>query len=502
MSFAPASPRTDAAVRLAGIHKAFAGVRAIRLATLDLHAGEIHALVGENGAGKSTLIKVITGAHAPDGGTLELFGRPTRLVSPAAGLAAGVAAIYQELALVPAMSVRDNLFLGCEPARGGVIDRAEETRRARGVLAKLGVAIDLEAPVRQLGVAQQQLVEIARALERHARVLILDEPTAALSGHEAGRLFAVLAELRHDGIAVLYISHRLEEVLRIADRTTVMRDGETLGTWPAGALTREQIVEKMVGRPLVDEYPARGGAAIGEVLLAVDSIRGGPVEDVSFIVRRGEILGIAGLVGAGRTELVRLIFGADRRRGGSVSMAGRKVAIGSPRDAIRAGLCLLTEDRKGQGLLLGRAAIESFALPNLARWSRWGWLRLGAERADFARQVAALGLRVAGPWQTAGQLSGGNQQKLLIARWLESAAEAVIFDEPTRGVDVGARYEIYQLIHELARRGAAIVIVSSELGEVLGVCDRILVMREGRISGEVADVAGATQQQLLELAVA
>ena len=490
------------AVRLTGIRKAFPGVQAIRAATLAVLPGEIHALVGENGAGKSTLIKVITGAHRPDGGALELFGVATSLSSPAAGLRAGVAAIYQELSVVPAMSVRDNLFLGCEPARAGIVDRVAETRRARAILSRLGMALDLDAEVRNLGVAQQQLVEIAKALLRAARVLILDEPTAALSGHEAERLFAVLDELRRDGIAVLYISHRLEEVLRLADRTTIMRDGETLGTWPAGSLTREEIIERMVGRPLTEEYPPRGDAAIAEELLAVEGLYGRGVRGVSFAVRRGEVLGLAGLVGAGRTELARLVFGADRRSGGTVRLAGRELALSSPRNAIRAGICLLTEDRKAQGLVLGRSARENFALPNLGRWSRWGWLRLGAERAAFARHVAALGLRVSGERQTAGQLSGGNQQKLLIARWLETQSEVVIFDEPTRGVDVGARYDIYLLIRELARRGKAIVIISSELPEVLGVCDRILVMREGRVTGEITDVAGATQERLLELAVA
>ena len=494
----PAPP----AVRLTGIRKGFPGVQAVRSATLELAAGEIHALVGENGAGKSTLIKVITGAHRPDGGSFELFGAPARLATPAEGLRAGVAAIYQELSLVPAMSVRDNLFLGREPARAGFVDRAAETRRARAVLARLGIVVDLDAEVRTLGVAQQQSVEIAKALEREARVLVLDEPTAALTGHEAERLFAVLGELRRGGIAILYISHRLEEVQRLADRVTVMRDGVTLGTWVAGALDRDEIVEKMVGRPLVDEYPPRGGAAPGEVLLEVERVRGGGVRGVSFAVRRGEVLGLAGLVGAGRTELVRLVFGADRRSGGTIRVAGREVAITSPRDAIRAGICLLTEDRKAQGLLLGRSALENFALPNLGRWSRSGWLQLGRERAAFARHAAALRLQLAGERQAAGQLSGGNQQKLLIARWLETESEVVIFDEPTRGVDVGARYEIYLLIRELARRGKAIVIVSSELPEVLGVCDRVLVMRDGAVSGEVTDVAHATQEQLLALAVA
>jgi ABC-type sugar transport system ATPase subunit len=489
------------AVRLAGIAKAFAGVPAVRAADLELLAGEIHALVGENGAGKSTLIKVITGAHRPDAGTFELAGAPVAFASPAAGLAAGVAAIYQELTLVPAMSVLDNLVLGHEPHRGGRLDRAVARRRAAAVLARLGSEVDLAAEARALGVAQQQLVEIAKALLRSARVLILDEPTAALSGREAERLFAVLRELRRDGIAILYISHRLEEVTALADRVTIMRDGATIGAWPAGALSREAVIERMVGRPLADEYPPRGGAAIGEVLLAVEHVSGGLVRDVSLAVRRGEIVGLAGLVGAGRTELARLVFGADRRTGGTIRVGGRTVAIRSPRDAIRAGICLLTEDRKGQGLLLGRPAIESFSLPSLSRFARFGWLRRAAERAAFARHVAALGVKVSGAAQPAAQLSGGNQQKLLIARWLEADAEVVIFDEPTRGVDVGARYEIYLLIHALARRGKAILLISSELPELLGVCDRILVMRGGRVAGEVADVAAATQEHLMALAI-
>jgi len=497
------SERTGAppAVRVVGLRKSFPGVQAIRSATLDIESGEIHALVGENGAGKSTLIKVVTGAHRADGGAFELFGAPAHLRDPADGLRAGVAAIYQELTLAPAMSVRDNLFLGREPARGGVIDRGREVELAAAVLGRLGVTLDIEAPVRSLGVARQQLVEIAKALLRHARVLILDEPTAALSGHEAERLFAVLTELRASGIAILYISHRLDEVMRLADRVTVMRDGETLGTWPGGALSRDELVEKMVGRPLADEFPPRASAP-GDVLLEIEDLRGGRVGGVSFVVRRGEVVGLAGLVGAGRTELVRLIFGADRRGGGTIKVGGRAVAIASPRDAIAAGICLLTEDRKAQGLLLGRSALENFALPNLGRWARRGWIRSTRERAAFDRHVAALGIRLAGPWQAAGHLSGGNQQKLLLARWLETNSQVVIFDEPTRGVDVGARYEIYALIHELARLGKAIVMVSSELPEILGVCHRVLVMRDGVVTGEIAEPAGATQEQVLALAVA
>jgi ribose transport system ATP-binding protein len=375
-----------------------------------------------------------------------------------------------------------------------------ERERTRTVFERLGVEIDPETPIRDLTVAQQQLVETARALLADARLLIMDEPTAALTPREVERLFAILDELRRSGHGILFISHRLNEVLAIANRVTVMRDGVTLGTWPTAELTRERLIEQMVGRSLDQEFP-KAPAAVGDVLLAVHDLRGGRVRGASFELRRGEVLGIAGLVGAGRTDLARLIFGADRPTGGEIQLDGQAVTIRSPRDAIRNGICLLTEDRKGQGLVLGLSARENFALPNLAHWSARGWIHQRDEDRAFLRYVESLRIRIAGPEQRAQHLSGGNQQKLLVARWLEQAARVVIFDEPTRGIDVGAKYEMYLLMNELAARGKAIVMISSELPEILGMSDRVLVMHDGRVTGELHDVRAASQEQILALAV-
>ncbi len=487
-------------LRLSGIEKSFPGVKAIRTADLDVRAGEIHALVGENGAGKSTLIKVVTGAHAPDAGRIELAGRALRIRGPIDAFRAGVAAIYQEFNLVPGLTARENMFLGREATRAGLCRPGRERRLAHCVMERLDAAIDPDARVADLNIAHQQLVEIARALLADARLLIMDEPTAALTPREVERLFAVLAEMRADGRGVLFISHRLGEVLRIADRVTVMRDGETLGTWETPQLSRERLIELMVGRPLDQEFPART-VGVGHELLTVENLTGGPVHDVSFAVRRGEVLGIAGLVGAGRTELVRLVFGADRPASGRIRLDGRLLAIGSPRDAIASGICLLTEDRKNQGLVLNLPARDNFALGNLDHWSQAGWIDRRSEQSAFARYVESLRIRVAGPDQPAGHLSGGNQQKLLVARWLENDAQVIIFDEPTRGIDVGAKYEMYLLMGELAARGKAIVMISSELPEILGMSDRVLVMHAGRVTGEITDVAAATQERILELAV-
>ncbi len=500
-------------LRLTGIEKSFPGVQAIRSADLDVRAGEIHALVGENGAGKSTLIKVVTGAHQPDAGTIEMPGAaaavaaaaatragPLRITDPGEARRAGVAAIYQEFNLVPALTVRENIFLGCELSRRGFCRRREERKRAHAVLGRLDASIDTETRAGDLHVANQQLVEIARALQADARLLIMDEPTAALTPREVGRLFVVLADLREHGAGILFISHRLDEVLRIADRITVMRDGRALGTWPRADLTRERLIELMVGRPLDKEFPPRA-VTPGQDLLVVEDLRGGPVRGVSFAVKRGEVVGIAGLVGAGRTELARLIFGADLPAGGRVFLAGWPIKIRSPREAIRAGVGLLSEDRKGQGLVLKLSARENFALGNLEHWARRGWIDQHEERSAFLRYVTRLNIRVSSPHQTAEHLSGGNQQKLLVARWLENDAQLLIFDEPTRGIDVGAKYEMYMLMNKLAERGKGILMISSELPEILGMSDRILVMHDGRITGEIRDVAAATQEQILALAV-
>ena len=488
-------------IRLEGIEKSFPGVKALRSARIDVRAGEIHALVGENGAGKSTLIKIITGAHRLDRGTMELRGAPAHIAGPVDAQRAGIAAIYQEFDLVPALTVRENLFLGRESRR--VLAPAAERRAAREVLSRLGADIDPETPVRDLDIARQQLVEIARALLADARLLIMDEPTAALTPREVDRLFSVLAELRARGHGILFISHRLIEVARIADRVTVMRDGATLGTWPVSDMPQDRMITLMVGRTLERGFPKARAASSGEALLTVRGLRAGArVRDVSFTLHHGEILGLAGLVGAGRTEVARLIFGADRADAGTLTLDGHAIRIRSPRDAIRHGICLLTEDRKGQGLVLGLSARDNFALPNLGHWSRRGWIASRRESSAFARYVESLNIRVAGPEQAARNLSGGNQQKLLVARWLESDSRVVIFDEPTRGIDVGAKWEMYNLIRDLAARGRGILMISSELPEVLGMSDRILVMHDGRITGEIRDVPAATQEQVLTLAVA
>ncbi len=488
-----------------GIVKSFPGVHALKGVQLDLQPGEVHALLGENGAGKSTLIKVLGGAHRPDEGTIEIDGQPVEIASPADSQRAGVGIIYQEFNLVPAMTARENIFLGQEGSRVGILPVREERRKARELFERLGVDLDPEALVRRLTVAQQQVVEIAKALLLESRIIVMDEPSAALSPREVEGLFRIIRELKSQGIGIVYVSHRLDEIFEICDRATIYRDGEHIVTRPISDLTRESIIELMVGRRLENEFPHRevsdNTRTSGEGLVVSNLNRGTEVRDVSFNVRRGEIVALTGLVGAGRTEVVRLIFGADQRDSGSVKLDGHELAIRSPRDAIRTGICLLTEDRKHQGLVLNRSVLENFGLPNLLSFSSGGLINRRRERAAFERYVDQLRIRISGPDQRAANLSGGNQQKVVLAKWLERNAEVVIFDEPTRGIDVGAKYEIYLLMQQLAADGKAVLMISSELPEVLGMADRIIVMHEGRVTSEITDVESATQEDIMNLAI-
>jgi len=497
MAGTPGNPLLE----MRGVAKTFPGVKALTDVALTLQRGEILALLGENGAGKSTLIKILGGAHSPDKGEILIDGREVDIHSPVSSQAAGIAIIYQEFNLVPALSVSDNIFLGQEKTRFGILNRAEERKKTRELFQRLEVDIDPDAICNTLTVAQQQIVEIAKALHLNARILVMDEPSAALTGQEVERLKDIARELRSQGIGIIYISHRLEEIFSLCDRVTVLRDGQNVGEAKVDEINRQQLIEMMVGRELKDEFPPRQGAVGGTKLEVKNLSRGEVVRDVSFEVREGEILALTGLMGAGRTETVRLIFGADPRESGSILLEGRELRIDSPRDAIAERIGLLTEDRKLQGLVLPHSVRENFALPNLNWLSRGGIVNGRQEREAFDEYASSLKIKIPHREQAARNLSGGNQQKVVLAKWLARNCEVLIFDEPTRGIDVGAKYEIYCLMRELAAKGRCILMISSELPEVLGMADRILVMHEGRITGEITDVPSATQEQIMELAV-
>ncbi|WP_433078641.1 sugar ABC transporter ATP-binding protein [Dactylosporangium sp. CA-052675] len=471
---------------LEGVSKSFGAVAALRDVRLDLRAGEAHALVGENGAGKSTLVKILAGAHAPDAGTLSLDGEPLVLAKPADARAAGIAVIYQEPTLFPDLSVAENIFMGRQPLKSGRrIDTAEMRRRATELFTRLGVQMDPDRPARGLSIADQQLVEIAKALSFDARVLVMDEPTAALSGVEVERLFAVARSLRDAGAAVLFISHRFDEVFALCQRITVMRDGQWVSTDPADELTVADVVRRMVGREVGKLFP-KEEAAIGEARLEVRGLnRQGAFHDVSFTVHSGEIVALAGLVGAGRSEVIRAVFGVDRYDSGEVLVDGRRLRAGSASAAIGAGLALVPEDRRQQGLVMELSVERNATLPRRWSLSRLGLLLGGAERRsaqDWAGRLQVKAGRLGDPVST---LSGGNQQKVVLAKWLATRPRVLIVDEPTRGIDVGTKAEVHRLLTRLAGEGVAVLMVSSELPEVLGMADRVLVMHEGRLAADI-----------------
>jgi ribose transport system ATP-binding protein len=489
-------------LEMRGIEKSFPGVRALDGVSFSLFSGEVHAVVGENGAGKSTLMKILAGAQPADAGEIAIDGKTVTIDGPRAAERLGVGMIYQEFNLVPELDAIDNITLGIEPLQGILLDIGAAARESQAVLAELGLDLPLNVPVRRLSVAQQQMIEIAKALLRNARILVMDEPTAALTEREIDRLFALIAKLKASGVGIIYISHRLEELPRIADRITILRDGKAIETRPLAEMPADEMIRLMVGRKLDAHFPDLPPvAADAPIVLDVHDLTRPPrVTGVSLRVRSGEIVGIAGLVGAGRTEILRAIAGADIPERGTVSIAGKTVRITSPESAIEAGIAFITEDRKAQGLILGMTIRENVTLAHLGAFTDGGvFVDRRKETAATDRFINDLRIRTPGPEQIVRNLSGGTQQKVVLAKWLVGAARVFLFDEPTRGIDVGSKAEIYALMLELLRLGAGIVMVSSELPEVLGMSHRILVVRDGTIAAEL-DRAEATADRVIAIA--
>jgi len=487
-------------LRLADVSKSFGAVIALRSGSLDLAAGSIHALVGENGAGKSTLVKIVAGLYRRDGGILELDGRSVDFGSTAESKAAGIAVIYQEPTLFPDLSVAENIFMGRQPlGRLRRIDRGRMRAEATALFERLGVRLDPDRLARGLSIADQQIIEIAKAISLDARVLIMDEPTAALSGVEVERLFAVARSLRDEGRGIIFISHRFEEVFDLCDTVTVMRDGAYVSTARISETSVDEIVRQMVGRDIDELFP-KTPAPIGEAILEVERLtRVGAFSDVSFTVRAGEIVGLAGLVGAGRSEVARAIFGVDQYDSGTVKVGGRRLRGGDPAAAMLAGLAFVPEDRRKQGLVIGWGVARNIALAIQRQLSSFGFITGRKENAAARIWASRLEVKAAALDTEVGTLSGGNQQKVVLAKWLATEPRVLIVDEPTRGIDVGTKSEVHRLLSDLAGRGMAILMISSELPEVLGMADRVLVMREGRLTADIPR-AEATPETVMHAA--
>jgi len=485
---------------MSGIRKEFPGVIALDSVNLEVAKGEVHVLLGENGAGKSTLMKILSGALTKDAGQVCIDGVETEIHGPRHARELGIGIIYQELTLIPELSAAENIYLGREPQRLSVVNRSRMIAEATRVLEELGADVPASVPVRTLSLAQRQLIEIAKALSLEPRILIMDEPTSALTVTETKNLFSAIRRLTARGVAIIYISHRLDEIFEIGDRVTVLRDGHNVSTHVVKIADRRELVRLMADREL-DESISRETTTLGDELLRVERLgRRGVLSDVSFSVHAGEIIGIAGLLGAGRTELVRALFGADPPDAGDIYIRGKKQRIRSPRDAVKLGIGFVTEDRKLQGLVLGRSVRDNIVLPILRRLSRLGVVRRAEEHALAQSKVSELRIRTPSIEQLSLHLSGGNQQKVVLAKWLACDVDVLFLDEPTRGIDVGAKQEIYALINRLAATGMGIVMISSELPEIVGLSDRVLVMRGGTIAGEFARTE-ATQESLLACAM-
>lgn len=485
-----------AVLEMSGISKSFPGVRALTDVGLVVQAGEVHAIVGENGAGKSTLMKILAGVYQPDAGEIRLNGERARISGPIDARRRGIGMVYQELNLVPDLSVAENIMLGSTPARFGFVRRREMRERAAAVLDDLDARIDPAAILGSLTVSQQQIVEIAKAYALRPSIMVLDEPTSSLSEHESQALFQIVRRMRENGTAIIYISHRLREVLDLGDQVTVLRDGCQIETRPAAGLTAAEMIRLMVGRDLTDVFP-KLNVPIGDSVLRVEGLsRAGAFADVSLHVRAGEIVGLAGLVGAGRTEVARAIFGLDRAQSGSVHVGGDVVHPRSPSHGLAAGIAYVPEDRKRDGIIPAASIMHNISLPVLDTISSGGWISRKKEQRLARHQVEALGVSPPVVDRPVDTLSGGNQQKVVIAKWLAAQPRVLILDEPTRGVDVGAKADIHQIIGELAATGTAILLISSELPEVLAVSDRIYVLHEGRVSAEL-DRSEATESSVM-----
>lgn len=486
-------------IEMTAISKSFGTNKVLEKIDLVLHSGQVHALMGENGAGKSTLMNILTGLFPASSGTIVIGGVEKQFSNPQEAEAFGISFIHQEMNTWPDMTVLDNLFLGREiKGAFGLLDQKAMKEKAKRAFDRLGISIPLDLPIGSLSVGQQQMIEIAKSLLSEVSLLVMDEPTAALTDRETESLFQMIASLKKEGVGIVYISHRMEEIFRVTDLITVMRDGIVVDTKPTAETNPAELVKKMVGRDIDDYYPAKA-AELGELVFEVENLSGECFKDISFQVRRGEILGFSGLMGAGRTEVMRAIFGLDKRTAGRIRLNGQDIRVTNPVQAIRAGIGFLTEDRKEEGLILDFSIKDNMTLPSHKDFSKNGFFDDKTSRDFVQKMIDRLRIKSGRPEMVVGNLSGGNQQKVVLAKWIGIAPKVLILDEPTRGVDVGAKREIYQLMNELAERGVPIVLVSSDLPEVLGVSDRIVVMHEGRITGELSR-GEATQEKVMQLA--